>query len=139
MGIFFSAEMASLPQEMEIHAAIVKCLDRAVLDANGMSAAAMALLTPSWNWKRKSWMLLNNPDSGRTLTQHGQMSTTADFPSQAMIAISFHSTNLSIKQTQTTILGEQALTLTVRCLNCDFIGTNPDESTEERRGSHIHA
>ena len=29
------------------------------------------------------------------------------------------------------VLGEQALGLTVRCLNFDFIGTNPDESTED--------
>jgi exportin-7 len=29
------------------------------------------------------------------------------------------------------ILGEQALSLAVRCLNFDFIGTNPDESTED--------
>lgn len=28
-------------------------------------------------------------------------------------------------------MGEQALSLTVRCLNFDFIGTNPDESTED--------
>jgi exportin-7 len=28
-------------------------------------------------------------------------------------------------------LGEQALSLTVRCLSFDFIGTNPDESTED--------
>jgi exportin-7 len=32
---------------------------------------------------------------------------------------------------QQAILGEQALSLTVRCLNFDFIGTNPDESTED--------
>jgi exportin-7 len=32
---------------------------------------------------------------------------------------------------QEAILGEQALSLTVRCLNFDFIGTNPDESTED--------
>lgn len=32
---------------------------------------------------------------------------------------------------QEAILGEQALGLTVRCLNFDFIGTNPDESTED--------
>lgn len=32
---------------------------------------------------------------------------------------------------QQAILGEQALALTVRCLNFDFIGTNPDESTED--------
>jgi exportin-7 len=29
------------------------------------------------------------------------------------------------------MMGEQALSLTVRCLNFDFIGTNPDESTED--------
>jgi exportin-7 len=33
--------------------------------------------------------------------------------------------------TQEAILGEQALSLTVRCLSFDFIGTNPDESTED--------
>lgn len=32
---------------------------------------------------------------------------------------------------QQAILGEQALSLVVRCLNFDFIGTNPDESTED--------
>ena len=32
---------------------------------------------------------------------------------------------------QKEILGEQALSLVVRCLNFDFIGTNPDESTED--------
>ena len=32
---------------------------------------------------------------------------------------------------QESILGESALSLTVRCLNFDFIGTNPDESTED--------
>jgi exportin-7 len=32
---------------------------------------------------------------------------------------------------QEVIMGEQALSLTVRCLNFDFIGTNPDESTED--------
>ena len=34
-------------------------------------------------------------------------------------------------QRQEGILGEQALCLTVRCLNFDFIGTNPDESSED--------
>ena len=34
-------------------------------------------------------------------------------------------------QQQEAILGEQALALVVRCLNFDFIGTNPDESTED--------
>ena len=29
------------------------------------------------------------------------------------------------------MIGEQALSLVVRCLNFDFIGTNPDESTED--------
>ena len=32
---------------------------------------------------------------------------------------------------QEVVLWEQALSLTVRCLNFDFIGTNPDESTED--------
>jgi exportin-7 len=32
---------------------------------------------------------------------------------------------------QEAILGEQALSLTVKCLSFDFIGTNPDESTED--------
>lgn len=32
---------------------------------------------------------------------------------------------------QEATLGDQALSLTVRCLNFDFIGTNPDESTED--------
>jgi exportin-7 len=32
---------------------------------------------------------------------------------------------------QEALIGEQALALTVRCLNFDFIGTNPDDSTED--------
>ena len=35
-----------MPQEL--HAAIVKCLGRAVFDADGMSAVATALWRPSW-------------------------------------------------------------------------------------------
>jgi exportin-7 len=45
------------------------------------------------------------------------------------IFIPFHSTGAD--QRQEVILGEQALSLCVRCLNFDFIGTNPDESTED--------
>mmetsp|Transcript_22610 Transcript_22610/g.49084 ORF Transcript_22610/g.49084 Transcript_22610/m.49084 type:complete len:1118 (-) Transcript_22610:1693-5046(-) len=81
---------------------------------------------------------LNIPTTGRTLTQHRKTS------------VSFRDTNLfkvfqlgltTLKQLQTraivadprqeAVLGEQALSLVVRCLNFDFIGTNPDESTED--------
>jgi exportin-7 len=40
-------------------------------------------------------------------------------------------TNTAADARQEAILGEQALSLTVKCLGFDFIGTNPDESTED--------
>lgn len=44
----------------------------------------------------------------------------------------FHVSNIIVADArQEAIIGEQALGLTVRCLNFDFIGTNPDESTED--------
>lgn len=43
----------------------------------------------------------------------------------------FSLVSLEAEPRQQAILGEQALSLTVRCLNFDFIGTNPDESTED--------
>ena len=48
-----------------------------------------------------------------------------------LITITSHSTPSVANPQQQAILGEQALSLTVRCLNFDFIGTNPDESTED--------
>lgn len=47
-----------------------------------------------------------------------------------LIIILTHKT-LAASHAQETVLGDQALSLTVRCLNFDFIGTNPDESTED--------
>jgi exportin-7 len=42
-----------------------------------------------------------------------------------------HCHPLAADPPQEAIMGEQALALTVRCLSFDFIGTNPDESTED--------
>jgi exportin-7 len=47
------------------------------------------------------------------------------------IFCSFSCPLLAAEPVQRNILGEQALSLAVRCLNFDFIGTNPDESTED--------
>eukprot|EP00569_Conticribra_weissflogii_P005356 CAMPEP_0171334280 /NCGR_PEP_ID=MMETSP0878-20121228/4563_1 /TAXON_ID=67004 /ORGANISM="Thalassiosira weissflogii, Strain CCMP1336" /LENGTH=1107 /DNA_ID=CAMNT_0011835351 /DNA_START=409 /DNA_END=3732 /DNA_ORIENTATION=+ len=81
---------------------------------------------------------LNIPTSGRTLTQHRK--TSVSFRDLCLFKI-FQLGLTTLKQLQTrqitanhqqeVILGEQALALTVRCLNFDFIGTNPDESTED--------
>ncbi|EEC50702.1 predicted protein [Phaeodactylum tricornutum CCAP 1055/1] len=74
---------------------------------------------------------LNIPTSGRTLTQHRK--TSVSFRDVCLLKV-FQLGLTTLKQLQTgaiTILGEQALSLTVRCLNFDFIGTNPDESTED--------
>ena len=43
----------------------------------------------------------------------------------------FHRSSTVANQSQEEILGEQALGLVVRCLSFDFIGTNPDESSED--------
>jgi len=82
---------------------------------------------------------LNIPTSGRTLTQHRK--TSVSFRDVCLFKV-FQLGLTTLKQLQTrqiatadprqeAILGEQALALTVRCLNFDFIGTNPDESTED--------
>jgi len=82
---------------------------------------------------------LNIPTSGRTLTQHRK--TSVSFRDLCLFKV-FQLGLTTLKQLQTrqitrssprqeAVLGEQALSLTVRCLNFDFIGTNPDESTED--------
>jgi len=81
---------------------------------------------------------LNIPTTGRTLTQHRKSSVS--FRDVCLFKV-FQLGLTTLKQLQTraiaanpqqeAILGEQALGLTVRCLNFDFIGTNPDESTED--------
>ena len=52
-------------------------------------------------------------------------------PFQQLLMIYFPDILTAANPQQEAILGEQALSLTVRCLNFDFIGTNPDESTED--------
>jgi len=81
---------------------------------------------------------LNIPTTGRTLTQHRK--TSVSFRDVCLFKV-FQLGLTSLKQLQggtintdpakKATLGEQALSLTVRCLNFDFIGTNPDESTED--------
>jgi len=81
---------------------------------------------------------LNIPTSGRTLTQHRK--TSVSFRDVCLFRV-FQLGLTTLKQLQTraitadprqeAVLGEQALALAVRCLNFDFIGTNPDESTED--------
>ncbi|KAL7575724.1 hypothetical protein ACA910_003058 [Epithemia clementina (nom. ined.)] len=81
---------------------------------------------------------LNIPTSGRTLTQHRK--TSVSFRDVCLFKV-FQLGMTSLKQLQSgtinaepvkkAALGEQALALAVRCLNFDFIGTNPDESTED--------
>jgi exportin-7 len=81
---------------------------------------------------------LNIPTLGRTLTQHRK--TSVSFRDVCLFKV-FQLGLTTLKQLQTIaiaanprqeeFLGDQALALTVRCLNFDFIGTNPDESTED--------
>jgi len=81
---------------------------------------------------------LNIPTSGRTLTQHRK--TSVSFRDVCLLKV-FQLGLTTLKQLQTraitaeprqeVTLGEQALGLCVRCLSFDFIGTNPDESTED--------
>eukprot|EP00978_Attheya_sp_CCMP212_P036794 scaffold169478_cov55-Attheya_sp.AAC.2 len=81
---------------------------------------------------------LNIPTTGRTLTQHRK--TSVSFRDVCLFKVfqlglttlkQLQSRAISAEPKQEAILGEQALSLTVRCLNFDFIGTNPDESTED--------
>lgn len=81
---------------------------------------------------------LNIPTSGRTLTQHRK--TSVSFRDVCLFKVfqlglttlkQLQSRAIVANQRQEAILGEQSLALTVRCLNFDFIGTNPDESTED--------
>jgi len=81
---------------------------------------------------------LNIPTSGRTLTQHRK--TSVSFRDVCLFKVfqlglttlkQLQTRAISADQRQEGILGEQALCLTVRCLNFDFIGTNPDESSED--------
>mmetsp|Transcript_12963 Transcript_12963/g.18933 ORF Transcript_12963/g.18933 Transcript_12963/m.18933 type:complete len:1115 (-) Transcript_12963:105-3449(-) len=81
---------------------------------------------------------LNIPNTGRTLTQHRK--TSVSFRDVCLFKV-FQLGLTTLKQLQTRAivadqaqeqsLGEQALRLTVKCLNFDFIGTNPDESSED--------
>mmetsp|Transcript_44324 Transcript_44324/g.106777 ORF Transcript_44324/g.106777 Transcript_44324/m.106777 type:complete len:1120 (+) Transcript_44324:370-3729(+) len=81
---------------------------------------------------------LNIPTLGRTLTQHRK--TSVSFRDVCLLKV-FQLGLTTLKQLQTraitaeprqeVTLGEQALGLCVRCLSFDFIGTNPDESTED--------
>jgi len=82
---------------------------------------------------------LNLPTVGRTLMQHRK--TSVSFRDVCLFKV-FQLGLTTLKQLQTRaiatanpqqeeILGVQALSLTVRCLNFDFIGTNPDESNED--------
>jgi len=81
---------------------------------------------------------LNIPTSGRTLTQHRK--TSVSFRDTCLLKV-FQLGMTTLKQLQTRaitaepqqekVLGENSLALIVRCLSFDFIGTNPDESTED--------
>eukprot|EP00934_Nitzschia_sp_Nitz4_P008361 Nitzschia sp. Nitz4//scaffold85_size83877//26190//29710//NITZ4_005223-RA/size83877-augustus-gene-0.148-mRNA-1//1//CDS//3329559119//8351//frame0 len=81
---------------------------------------------------------LNIPTSGRTLTQHRK--TSVSFRDFCLLKVfqlglttlkQLHTRSITAKPEQEASIGELALSLTVRCLTFDFIGTNPDESTED--------
>mmetsp|Transcript_11656 Transcript_11656/g.18039 ORF Transcript_11656/g.18039 Transcript_11656/m.18039 type:complete len:1117 (+) Transcript_11656:131-3481(+) len=81
---------------------------------------------------------LNIPTSGRTLTQHRK--TSVSFRDVCLFKVlqlglttlkQLQTRAISANPQQESILGEQSLSLVVRCLNFDFIGTNPDESSED--------
>uniref|UniRef100_A0A6U5ELX6 Importin N-terminal domain-containing protein n=1 Tax=Corethron hystrix TaxID=216773 RepID=A0A6U5ELX6_9STRA len=81
---------------------------------------------------------LNIPLTGRTLTQHRK--TSVSFRDVCLLKI-FQLGLTTLRQLQTraitgnaqqeAAIGDQSLGLCVRCLNFDFIGTNPDESAED--------
>lgn len=81
---------------------------------------------------------LNIPITGRTLTQHRK--TAVSFRDQSLLDI-FNAAFRVLQQLQMNAvhgdpeqekaMGEQALSLVVKCLSFDFIGTNPDDSSED--------
>ncbi|GMI31150.1 hypothetical protein TrRE_jg11440 [Triparma retinervis] len=81
---------------------------------------------------------LNIPTSGRTITQHRK--TAVSFRDVSLFRVfqlglttlgQLQSNSINAEPNQLRILGEQSLSLCVRCLSFDFIGTNPDESSED--------
>ena len=81
---------------------------------------------------------LNIPTTGRTLTQHRK--TSVSFRDSCLLRIfqlglttlkQIHSRSITASPRQEESIGELSLALTVRCLNFDFIGTQPDESSED--------
>ena len=81
---------------------------------------------------------LNIPTSGRTLTQHRK--TSVSFRDSCLLRIfqlglttlkQLHSRAITANPRQEETIGELSLALAVRCLNFDFIGTQPDESSED--------
>mmetsp|Transcript_10850 Transcript_10850/g.16184 ORF Transcript_10850/g.16184 Transcript_10850/m.16184 type:complete len:1123 (-) Transcript_10850:312-3680(-) len=81
---------------------------------------------------------LNIPTTGRTLTQHRK--TSVSFRDTCLLGISqlglttlkqLHSRSIRANPRQEELIGELSLALTVRCLSFDFIGTQPDESSED--------
>lgn len=81
---------------------------------------------------------LNVATVGRTLTQHRK--TSVSFRDVCLFKVfqlglttlkQLQQRQIAASQNQEIILGDQALALLVRCLNFDFIGTNPDESVED--------
>ncbi|GMI06261.1 hypothetical protein TrVE_jg13515 [Triparma verrucosa] len=81
---------------------------------------------------------LNVPTTGRTLTQHRK--TAVSFRDVSLFRVfqlalttlsQLKTSTIQTSQQNLSTLTEQSLTLTVRCLSFDFIGTNPDESSED--------
>ena len=81
---------------------------------------------------------LNIPTSGRTITQHRK--TAVSFRDVSLFRVfqlglttlgQLQSNSIQAPQGQLATLGEQSICLCVRCLSFDFIGTNPDESSED--------
>lgn len=82
---------------------------------------------------------LNIPTSGRTLPQHRK--TAVSFRDMCLLRI-FQISLTALQQLQLRqvvaatpkqerVMGENALNLCQRCLSYDFIGTNPDEASED--------
>lgn len=81
---------------------------------------------------------LNLPTVGRTLTQHRK--TSVSFRDSSLFQVfklglttlqQLQSRAIVAEPRQEQIMGELALALTEKCLNFDFIGTNPDDSAED--------
>ena len=132
------------PQHQEIMKEITKFL-QATIDHCISGLQILNQLVSEINLPTPGNLITLQPDLtfiriwvGRTLTQHRKTATSfRDHSLFEIFQIALTTLNkikmkaISGSPEQTARISRETLTLTVRCLSFDFIGTNPDESAED--------